>query len=101
MDRSTNDQNNNAVQVESQNSSAKEITPETAAAKDVNFTRRRALIAGLAAVPVLLTLKSQSAFAQTAETPCSIILSLHMEGGYSQHPNVTYTQDELTQCKEN
>ena len=64
-----------------------------------NLKRRRALLAGLAAVPVLLTLKSQSALAQEA-APCSIILSIKLDGGYSQHPNVQVTEADITRCNE-
>jgi hypothetical protein len=64
--------------------------------EDTNLKRRRVLLTGLAAVPVLLTLKSQSAFAQ--DTPCSIILSIKLDGAYSQHPNVQVTEADITAC---
>jgi hypothetical protein len=68
-------------------------------AENTNLKRRRALIAGLAAIPVLLTLKSQSALAQTTgPTPCSIILSINLDGAHSQHPGLAPSQAEIDKC---
>ena len=60
-------------------------TDNASRAEETTMKRRRALIAGLAAVPVLITLKSRSAFA--ADPSCSILLSISLDGA-SQHPGL-------------
>jgi hypothetical protein len=62
-----------------------------------NLKRRRALLAGLAAVPVLITLKSRSAFS-AQPTACSIVLSINLEGAYSQHPGVQIDNSDINRC---
>lgn len=60
--------------------------------------RRRALITGLAAVPVLLTLRSRSVFAQTPNTSCSIVDSVGLGAGGSQHPGITINNGDIARC---
>lgn len=99
MDKSPDNQNKQNPDIESAiTAKPLESTDNASGGEDMNLKRRRALIAGLAALPVLLTLKSQSAFAQTQEAPCSIILSIRLDGAYSQHPNVTVTEADITRC---
>ena len=96
MDRSSDNQKNKNPDIESA-ITAKPLESDSGG-EATNLKRRRALLAGLAAVPVLLTLKSQSAFAQEAD--CSIILSIKLDGAYSQHPNVQVTEADITRCNE-
>lgn len=102
MDKSPDNQNKKNPDIESAiTAKPLESTDNASGGEDTNLKRRRALIAGLAAVPVLLTLKSRSAFAATAEpTACSIVLSIRLEGGYSQHPGVTVTETDVSRCTE-
>lgn len=63
-----------------------------------NLKRRRALIAGLAAMPVLLTLRSRSVFAHEGPD-CSIVLSIGLDAISSQHPGVQLTQQDYDRCE--
>jgi hypothetical protein len=60
-----------------------------------NMQRRRVLLAGLAAVPVLVTLKSRSAFA-VDDALCSKLLSITVE---SANPGAINPADEQA-CQE-
>jgi len=97
MDKSTDNQNKNNENVDDiVDTGSQASTEATRESEDANLKRRRALIAAIAAVPVLLTLKSRSAFA--ADTPCSIVTSLNLEGNYSQHPGVTINNGDISRC---
>ena len=97
MDDSPDNQKNNNPDIESAiTAKPLECIDNAGGGEATNLKRRRALLAGLAAVPVLLTLKSQSAFAQAPD--CSIILSITLDGAYSQHPNVQVTNADIAAC---
>ena len=98
MDKSPDNQNKKTVIEAATTTEPLGSTDSNNDPENTNLKRRRALIAGLAAIPVLLTLKSQSAFAQTTQTPCSIILSVRLDGANSQHPNVTITDEDIQRC---
>ena len=74
-----------------------EPTDNASGGEATNLKRRRALLVGLAAVPVLITLKSRSAFA-AEPTACSIVLSINLEGAYSQHPGVQINNGDINRC---
>src|SRR5258706_10736692 len=100
MDKSTDNQNKNNENVEVGADSEPHVPIEAARDNDDNnLKRRRALIASLAAIPVLITLKSRSAFAQT--TPCSIVLSVNLNGANSQHPGTVVTDQQVNDCLAN
>ena len=86
MDKSPQNQNSKNAEIDSATIAGPlKNTDNASRGEETTLKRRRALIAGLAAVPVLITLKSRSAFA--AETTCSILLSISLEGS-SQHPGL-------------
>ena len=86
MDKTPQNQNSKNAEIESATiADSLKTTDNASRGEETTMKRRRALIAGLAAVPVLITLKSRSAFA--AETTCSILLSISLEGS-SQHPGL-------------
>ena len=58
-------------------------------------SRKRALLAGLAAAPAVLTLLSRSAFAQT-QLSCATVLSI--AAGTSLHRGVTITNEDRARC---
>ena len=64
-----------------------------------NAQRRRALIAGLAALPVVLTLKSRSAFA-VAPRDCSVVVSIALGTSPGEHGSDTLTTAEQNTCKD-
>jgi hypothetical protein len=61
---------------------------------DPKVSRRRALLAGLAAAPVVLTLMSRSAFA--TPTNCSVVRSI--AAGTSLHTGTTINAGDRTRC---
>jgi len=86
MDKTPQNQNSKNAEIESAAIGEPLKTTDNAnLGEETTMKRRRALIAGLAAVPVLITLKSRSAFA--AEATCSVRLSISLEGS-SRHPGL-------------
>jgi hypothetical protein len=59
-------------------------------------SRKRAFLAGLAAAPAILTLRSRSAFAQ--QINCSVVRSI--VAATSLHAGVQPTPDDLNRCRE-
>jgi len=86
MDKTLQNQDSKNAEIESATiADSLKTTDNASRGEETTMKRRRALIAGLAAVPVLITLKSRSAFA--ADPSCSILLSISLEGS-SQHPGL-------------
>ena len=86
MDKSPQNQNSKNAEIDSATIAEPLKTTDNASRdEETTMKRRRALIAGLAAVPVLITLKSRSAFA--ADPSCSLLTSIRLEGA-SQHPGL-------------
>lgn len=75
------------------------VTPDKSNedAQAAHLQRRRVLTASLAAVPVLLTLKSRSVFA--AHPDCSVVHSIELNGATSQHPGVTIDNGDIQSCQ--
>lgn len=75
------------------------IATERVESADRNYdARRRALMVGLAAVPVLLTLRSRSVFAQPPPD-CSVVHSIQLDAGTSLHPGVAIGQPDINRCQ--
>ena len=86
MDKSPQNQNSKNAEIDSATIAGPLKTTDNASrGEETTLMRRRALIAGLAAVPVLITLRSRSAFA--ADPSCSLLTSIRLEGA-SQHPGL-------------
>ena len=87
MDKTPQNQNSKNAAIESATiADSLKTTDNASRGEETTMKRRRALIAGLAAVPVLITLKSRSAFA--ANPSCSILLSISLEA----HPSIPVSQ---------
>ena len=99
MDKTPQNQNSKNAEIESAKiAETLKTTDNASRGEETTMKRRRALIAGLAAMPVLITLKSRSAFA--ADPSCSILLSISLEGS-SQHPGlpIDKVQQEINNPK--